>query len=162
MTPEAIAAVEAPVYLYWDLSMRIVDGRFEVKGLEPVEHVLMFRMPGFPREFARWKPGDRLDLVTMRPGGTIQGRVTDAAGLPVEGVWMRAVLSDIDLRQSGGDTTNVAGEFKIDRLRPATYRVVGVRMHPEDGRHILCERDDVVVERGAVTHVGDVRIESSD
>lgn len=125
-------------------------------GLEPVEHVLKVSSIGFPAEFVRWSPGERLGTVILRPGGSIRGRVIDESGKAVQGVRVRAVLSEIDLRQSGGATTDASGAFLIEELRPATYRVVGV--DSANYERTLFDRDGAVVSRGQVTDVGDVQV----
>lgn len=157
LSQEMIDAVDPPVYYYWTVGAPLSDGRFEVIGLESVEHVVLIRSPGFPPVLVRRRPGEDSGDVTIRRGGTVQGRVTNADGVGVPDVWVRAVRSEFDRTNAIGDKTNSDGTFVIRRLRADSYSLIG--LHMVDGElRTAFELERVVVTGGAVTDLGDVPV----
>jgi hypothetical protein len=60
---------------------------------------------------------------TLDPGGTIDGRLLDAAGVPVEGCTVLARARDRSLAVRTA-TTDAAGDFSIGGLSTAAYVVL--------------------------------------
>jgi hypothetical protein len=105
------------------------EGRFTMTQLPPGHYTVSVERAGFvmPRNpagpFAEVKlsPGDKKESfkLTLVPTGAIGGRVSDAAGEPMQGVSVTAEGG------GGGEsaTTDDKGQFGIGGLRPGKYRV---------------------------------------
>lgn len=121
------------------------DGRFEVVDLSPGSYDLEAKAAGFAPvtvrglEIPAGGGETELGTVILAPGVTLQGRVTDREGLPLEGarvrvhgsgslsadgVEMRAMLA----RGEGGVTTDEEGRFEVADLVPGS-RVAVVIFH---------------------------------
>ena len=105
-------------------------------------------------EVARWD-------VSVRPGGTLVGRVVDRQGRPVRG--MEIVISPRGFHQ-WEIRTDENGFYRADHLPPREYRV-SVRMpyrlwHPdvEKGKKVLIVEDEVVRADVVVEHDGSAGI----
>ena len=113
------------------------DGRFRFADLAPGRYeVVLWPMvpPGARAELALAAGEVReVELVTGG-GGTIEGLVADAAGLPVEGAEVH-VTGPEDPRWIGRATTGADGRFRIESL-PDLELEVGAE------RHDPIERDD--------------------
>lgn len=113
------------------------DGSYELTGLRPGSHQVFLTssdgigpLEGYAVEIPAGGVVTR-DLV-LDDGGAIAGRVVDASGAPVPGVWVRA--NAVSGHHSASDTTNDAGAFRIAAQPPGRYRVVATRSVSEDLR----------------------------
>jgi hypothetical protein len=93
----------------------------------PVRPVLFrFDVEGLPHLIATLGPGDH--TVTLRNGGTVRGRVVDAAGNGMPEVWVSFYLAELLGRDPIQDIvgshakTGADGRFAL-RLQPRGYRV---------------------------------------
>lgn len=75
------------------------EGKFEFTGLEPVTYRLFARLPAYTpllldpdEEETRYRNGDTVTLVLVK-GGVITGTITNAAGEPVVGIRVRALMT---------------------------------------------------------------------
>ena len=59
--------------------------------------------------------------LTLTPTGAITGRVTNAAGEPVQGINVSAEAAGFN--NNGNETTDDKGQYRIGGLRPGKYRV---------------------------------------
>jgi protocatechuate 3,4-dioxygenase beta subunit len=126
------------------------DGRFTVEDVPPGRLGAMVRADGFlvhEEGGLEVAPGeDRDDLrFVLRPGATIRGRVTDAAGRPIADASVE-VLEDAGFRRSGfGAATtgsDADGLFELDGVEPGTRSIAA----DHDG-HVRSVRD-LEVTRG--------------
>lgn len=120
------------------------DGRFDLRRLEPGRKMLRAGHPDhapvfLPRiEIAKETPVFDLGTVTLPASGTIEGRVTDTRGRPLEGAEVRAFPAARERmpgwifgggERSGGVRTRPDGTFRIERLeRGARFNVTA--KHP--------------------------------
>ena len=87
-------------------SVAAEDGRFSLRHLAAGRYEVR---AGHPRHATRVLPpidvleGDTIDLGTIElaPGGPLAGRVVDADGRPVEGVWLTAEATSVAARFAG-------------------------------------------------------------
>jgi Carboxypeptidase regulatory-like domain len=82
---------------------------------------------GFP-DSVEVGPGMAPVVLKLVPEGVIYGRITDAAGDPVENLQVKALSGQVidgrrDWQQQFGVQTNGDGEFRMFELRPSTYFV---------------------------------------
>ncbi|GAA2726156.1 carboxypeptidase regulatory-like domain-containing protein [Cellulomonas aerilata] len=68
-----------------------------------------------------------LDVV-MATGATISGRITNAAGVPLRGVDVRAFAPDEESVPTRGGRTRQDGTYVIEGLLPGSYLVAALRM----------------------------------
>jgi len=104
------------------------EGRFTMTQLPPGNYSVSAERAGFvmPRNpagpFAEVKlsPGDKKESfkLTLVPTGAISGRVSDAAGEPMQGVSVTA-----EGGSGGQSATDDKGQFRIGGLRPGKYRI---------------------------------------
>jgi protocatechuate 3,4-dioxygenase beta subunit len=135
------------------------DGRFELAHLNPGEHSLRASAPGFA---TAWLDRVRVPraasstelLVTLGPGGAVEGRVTGEDGGPMAGAEVVVVAMDQVERSRmnfGYMHTDGDGRYAFEHLPPTTMIVVTMRADPTSGT----ERPDVrpvqVVEGATVT-----------
>ena len=122
-----------------------IDGRFELKELPAGRYRINVTRGGYlALDYGQRRPGelgrpielvekqtvDKIEFALPRMG-LITGRVTDENGEPIEGVTMYALRSmffdgrrrlvPVNMRSETDD----AGEFRITRLAPGTYYVMG-------------------------------------
>jgi hypothetical protein len=108
-------------------AMTTPDGRFSIAGMPPGSYTLKIERAGFavppdlPEEM-EIGAADASNLhFALTPEGAITGRVTDAAGQPVEDVELRA---ESDFAATDSDArTDANGDFRIGGLAPGQYRV---------------------------------------
>jgi len=117
--------------------------RFELLDLRPRSHWLAFHAEGHaPHEVRKvvTKAGETTDLgvVVLFPGGTIEGRLLDAGGLPVKGARVRNSIWWWGLNVG----TDARGRFRITRVPPGRNsfgvavdgKTKGFRVEVEDGK----------------------------
>jgi hypothetical protein len=109
-------------------AMTTPDGRFSIAGVPPGSYSLKIERagfavpPDFPEEMEIGSDDNSNLHFALTPEGAITGRVTDAAGQPVEDVEIRAE-SDFASPDSSRARTDANGEFRIGGLAPGQYRV---------------------------------------
>jgi protocatechuate 3,4-dioxygenase beta subunit len=109
-------------------AMTTADGRFSITGIPPGSYSLRIERAGFsvppdlPQEIEIGEAGTSNLHFALTPEGAITGRVTDAAGQPVEDVELRAE-SDFASPDSSRARTDANGGFRIGGLAPGRYRV---------------------------------------
>ncbi len=102
-------------------AMTTTDGRFSIAGVPPGSYFLKIERAGFavapdlPEEMEIGAEDTANLHFALTPEGAITGRVTDAAGQPVEDVEIRA--------DSSSARTGANGEFRIGGLAPGRYRL---------------------------------------
>ncbi len=109
------------------------DGSYELTGLKPGSYKIevtttrgLAPKDGFRVDVAADATVEK-DLV-LEDGGTLTGTVVDPTGAPVAAIEINTRLVSGGLRSWGGDhSTDDAGAFTIDGLRPGDYRVMAQR-----------------------------------
>ena len=102
-------------------AMTAFDGRFSIAGVPPGSYFLKIERAGFavapdlPEELEIGAEDTANLHFALTPEGAITGRVTDAAGQPVEDVELRA--------DSASARTDANGQFRIGGLAPGQYRL---------------------------------------
>jgi protocatechuate 3,4-dioxygenase beta subunit len=146
-------------------SLTDADGRFEVAAPVGIGKVrVVATAPGFRSdreidiEVGGATPPTDIEL-KLGVGGTIEGRVTDAAGAPVEGAnvsWRRAsdfpdnamMQALIDLAATSEDrgrtTTGADGAYRLALVDP--YGSITLEVH--DARHVAAQINLVTVSEG--------------
>ena len=123
------------------------EGRFRASDLAPGDYYVWAYAPGYVSEVAlaferdasvgpRYRPGDKV-TITMKKGGVITGRVTNANNEPVVGTLVIATqtrnVTGRAIRNDGGPEvhTDDRGVYRIYGLLPGSYliRVNGCRDH---------------------------------
>jgi protocatechuate 3,4-dioxygenase beta subunit len=108
-------------------AMTNADGRFSITGMPPGPYSLRIERAGFsvppdlPEEIEIGEADTSNLHFALTPEGTITGRVTDAAGQPVEDVELRA-----ESNFAGSDSrarTDASGQFRMGGLAPGQYRL---------------------------------------
>src|SRR3569833_2311467 len=100
-------------------AMTASDGRFSIAGVPPGSYFLKIERAGFavapdlPEELEIGAEDTANLHFALTPEGAITGRVTDAAGQPVEDVELRA--------DSASARTDANGQFRIGGLAPGQY-----------------------------------------
>jgi protocatechuate 3,4-dioxygenase beta subunit len=113
------------------------NGRFTFDGLPPGRYVLQSyregytapdRRPGTGSEIVALVPGQHIEnaVVTLMPGGTISGRITDEAGTSVSGASLQALKYSYrdgkrELEEMASTSTNVRGEYRLTGLAKGKY-----------------------------------------
>jgi len=113
------------------------EGRFRIEQIEPGRYSLFAEKVGFVRRgfnsgqqdnSIALAPAQKLSnvLIRLTPQGVILGRVVDEDGDPVPGVAVsvnriRYQAGQRQMVQSGGNSTNDIGEFRIANLTPGRY-----------------------------------------
>lgn len=124
------------------------DGTYTAIGLPSGNYRAFFRKNGYIAETYDDQPGyQQADVIpvtapnttagidaVLSPGGSISGKVTDAAtGAPIQGVFVEVLDADGGRAEAG--FTNAAGEYTMYATLPSgTYRV---RFNPDD-RNASC------------------------
>ena len=109
------------------------DGRFSITGVPPGSYTLKIERAGFavapdlPEEMEIGAEDTANLHFALTPEGAITGRVTDAAGQPVEDVELRAE-SDFAPDDSRAHT-GANGEFRIGGLAPGQYRLRAIPLN---------------------------------
>jgi len=109
-------------------AMTTSDGRFSITGMPPGPYSLSIERAGFsvppdlPEEMEIGSADTANLHFALTPDGAITGRVTDAAGQPVEDVEVRAE-ADFEIADSPRARTGADGKFRIGGLAPGQYRV---------------------------------------
>jgi RNA polymerase sigma factor (sigma-70 family) len=155
---------------------KLTSANFTVKGLNPKKpRPILFIHP--EKKLARLvavRPDERGPLeVRLEPAGTLVGRLVDAAGQPVGGVTVSALLSfkaetikdlpsDIRLNMfvwgkfiNGEATTDRDGKFRIEGLVPGLKYLLNVKK--EAAFLTGYTRDDLTVEAGKTRDLGDLK-----
>jgi hypothetical protein len=108
-------------------AMTTADGRFSITSVPPGSYFLKIERAGFavapdlPEEMEIGAEDTANLHFALTPEGAITGRVTDAAGQPVEDVELRA---ESDLSASDSQArTDANGQFRIGGLAPGQYRL---------------------------------------
>ncbi|HEU5021112.1 MAG TPA: carboxypeptidase-like regulatory domain-containing protein, partial [Bryobacteraceae bacterium] len=108
-------------------AMTNADGRFSITGMPPGPYSLRIERAGFsvppdlPEEIEIGEADTSNLHFALTPEGAITGRVTDAAGQPVEDVELRA-----ESNFAGSDSrarTDASGQFRMGGLAPGQYRL---------------------------------------
>jgi hypothetical protein len=112
-------------------------GEFRIEGLKPGNVVLRASRPGFFAETVALdglaSHSTRSDLrIVLREGGVVEGRLVDARGRGVGGVYVAALLGE-QVEQSG--ITDEQGEFK---LRDLLGDVI-IQVQPEGREGLSCK-----------------------
>jgi protocatechuate 3,4-dioxygenase beta subunit len=107
------------------------DGKFFIAQLPPGEYEVSVNAAGF--QSPPVVPDARTDRLILRPAehkddldlaltpfGAISGRVLDAGGLPMQGVWVSALGID---GLTDGDVSAPDGQYRLAGLPPGKYRV---------------------------------------
>ncbi len=113
------------------------NGHFVFLGLVAGRYILSASHDGYPNQ--RRIPGRRGTVllvapgqhigdvvISLQPGGTIAGHITDGDGKPLAGVSLEAISSSyrsgvLELHQVANVQTNAAGEYRIAGLTPGKY-----------------------------------------
>lgn len=96
-------------------------GWYELKHAPRGLLVLVVSAPGYLPEFVAVNTRDQLPTVYMHRGGGITGAVRDMRGQPVRGA--RVVALSPGATDGAEATTDAAGRFAVEKLRPGRYRV---------------------------------------
>lgn len=160
LVPESDAGgmMEAIGQIFRNGEPRLTDaeGRFEMPGPPPGQKMKVLAkaqgfLEGTSDAFAA-KPGDRVEGVVakLRQGGTIEGRVTDERGAPIEGAlvkWLAKPEQDWglqwQLRNARPTVTDADGRYRAAHVE--TGKVVVQFTHT---RYLADTRTDVVLEEG--------------
>jgi hypothetical protein len=119
---EAIVEAKALGATILDFQTKIAEcddqGNFELTGLKPGAYLISASLPGYVSLNADpateiHRPGEAVTIRLVR-GGVITGRITDALGEPVEGIY-------INLRSGLEDRTSLSNPFLIQKS--ASYSV---------------------------------------
>ena len=97
-------------------------GWYELKHAPRGLLVLVVSAPGYLPEFVPVNTREPLPTVLLHRGGSISGAVRDSRGTAVANT--KVVALSQDATDGGEVTTNAAGRFSIEKLRPGRYRVV--------------------------------------
>lgn len=118
------------------------DGAFRIRGLSPIAVQLVATRDGYLEGAAgRLRPRGDLSAVVLSPGAeqtgitirmwpaaSVNGRVTDTAGLPLEGVTIELVEDEADVTRLPARRPSArsddAGHYEITGLRPGRYSAV--------------------------------------
>jgi protocatechuate 3,4-dioxygenase beta subunit len=153
------------------------EGRFEIAVPVAAGTVrLEATAPGFRRatsddvEIGGAAPPPDVEL-TLHAGATIEGRVTDASGAPVEGAavsWREPAIFEedsfiqslVEFGRKGDDrgrtTTDAGGEYRLALVDPYASSIT---LDVRDGKHVAVRRDKLEVRDGQTLRV-DVTLES--
>ncbi len=132
------------------------DGRFVVEGLEPGRLIVQIEHADYAPEKVEVivKEDEPTDEMTVRlgQGGTLRGTVRHESGRP----WPDRSIGVIE---GGGFTpgdglvrTNDAGEYRVERVRPGSYRVVlypdpsGNAMNIQQKTATIREAEETIVD----------------
>jgi hypothetical protein len=113
------------------------DGRFEFHNLPKGRIMVLAQKPGFynTQQLGRHTPPKTFQIgqasgikVTLYPSGVLSGRVTTAAGDPIEGIVVRTMYQHVEngaprWQQRNSAITDDAGEYRIANLIPGKYLV---------------------------------------
>lgn len=134
------------------------DGSFSFGGLEPGSYRLLVSASGYGRtEVPRVEAGTARLAITLKPGGSVRGRVVDDSGKPVPS--FRASLRPEERRGMSGSAfesvVSADGSFTLEDLAEGTY-VLQIQA-PDKVAAVI---SDVRVSAGAVNDVGRVTVKS--
>ncbi len=119
------------------------DGRFEISAVPPGNYTLEANADGFlSNAYGQDGPQSRAKIISVSSGqrvegmdvrlasaGSISGTVYDETGKPVHGVMVLAIQPRFEPGGServwggNGESTDIDGNFQINRLRPGSYLV---------------------------------------
>jgi hypothetical protein len=120
-------------------------GWYELRRVPRGLLVLVVNHPGYLPEFVPVNTREALPTVLLHRGGAIAGAIRDARAKPVPGV--RVVAVSEQANDGAEASSDPAGRFELNKLRPGRYRVVA---HPF-GR--ATDAGEVAVEDGRVAEV---------
>jgi hypothetical protein len=122
------------------------NGRFAIDNLEPGRYVLQASHDGYTSPdhpsgpgsgIVVLAPGQHVEdaVISLMPGGTIAGRITDEAGSPLSGVSLQALKFTYrdgkrDLEEAASASTNTRGEYRMAPLLPGSYYLRATSRHP--------------------------------
>ena len=127
------------------------DGRFQLEGLPEGSYSAIVQRPGFfdPGQAGLGTPpgmitvGPNTPSIALKliPESVIQGRVLSKTGEPVENAQIQVIGEQIFsgrkiLQNMAGISTDDAGEFRAEGLRPGKY-YVEVQQHPVYGWNFM-------------------------
>lgn len=137
------------------------DGRFVVEGLEPGRLIVQIEHADYAPEKVEVivKEDEPLDEMTVRlgQGGTLRGTVLDESGRPSPNRSIGLTAGGGLLPGDGLVRTNDAGEYRAERIRPGSYRVV---LYPDSSGSALNIRQKTATIREAEVTVVDFDNES--
>ncbi len=121
------------------------DGRFEIDGVAAGQLVVTAQKPGFftdPSMSRRLSFGPATGdlLVKLTPTASIEGRIVDGDGEPIEDVPVQILVAAIvngrkQWQPRGGASTDENGAYRADDLEPGTY-LVHTSAHPLFGAYL--------------------------
>ena len=123
------------------------NGEYTLDSLESGEETIEFEHPKYvamSRSVALKGKETRLD-VQLSGGITVSGTVTTDSGMPVADAEVGAFASGGTMRNA---RTNASGQFELESLSPARYRITAEKAGYTDG--VL---EDVDVSAGAPVHL---------
>ena len=126
------------------------DGRFVVEGLEPGRLVATATHVDYAAEKVELvlEEDEPLDEVTMQlgQGGTLRGSVRDESGRPSPGRAIGLIEEGAFTPNDATVRTDESGEYRVERVRPATYRVV---LYPDPSGDVMSIRQKSATIRAA-------------
>jgi protocatechuate 3,4-dioxygenase beta subunit len=139
--------VDGSFFLGAEPATTSTDGSFEIHSVEPIEYVLKTKASGWLPSEVPSTAGAKDVVIRLSSGGSVSGRVVNAAGDPVAAAtWTMGPEFDVDMSnpmvfmqadidffeesvQTG--TTGEDGTFKIQGLEPGSYDLkIRVEEHP--------------------------------
>lgn len=134
------------------------DGAFEISGLPAATYAITAQAAGFAAGHAKAPAGGDPIEIVLSPGGSITGRVVDAAGEPLAGVSVQGEAEGDDAGERGSFwiTTGDAGDgrFTTNDTTPGTY---ALRVRASGAGE--ASRTGVKVVAGRTTDVGTIALE---
>jgi hypothetical protein len=106
------------------------DGQFELKMLTAGRYRLKIEHPDFTGEWVEnlvVTEGQAAEAgaVSLKPGGTITGKVIEASGTPCTRGWVR--MFQVETGEMYQSRTDGEGRYSLQHVRPGSYRVSASR-----------------------------------
>lgn len=106
-----------------DLRLIPVDalGCFVIEGLRSEDHTFVARCPGYKRQYVLFSTVLKQEVtldVPLEPGVRVAGIVTDTAGSPVAGAWVRMGASGTGCMSGYYEVCDERGRFEYDGVAP--------------------------------------------